>query len=183
MSKIPSKKHTQEELANLRARSAMEVANGAIVETYQKQLASKFVVVLGYALPLIAPLWALLEKVSDSRGCEMSDIFVMAVPILCAFALVIWIVLKRALSRHHAAFIAILCLFCSFPIVHAVNSVTHIKSELRAYLGDDAGSTNMPAQVDEGEQKPEMDPAEVRAQLKLELERLKREREERELSE
>jgi len=62
MSKIPIKKHTREQLSRMKAQGAMQVNNSEIVNTYNKQLANKFTIVVGYLLPLITVVWSVVKK-------------------------------------------------------------------------------------------------------------------------
>lgn len=137
MSKIPDHKHSDKELSRLRAQSAMQASNSPIVETYNKKLANKFTIFLGYALPLTAPFWAIVKKMTDANY-GMSDFYIMAIPILLALVVALWIALKRVLSRHNSAFILILSLLCSFAIISAVNSDKSLKYDLMSMVGKDA---------------------------------------------
>ena len=137
MSKIPNQKHSKDELSRLRAQSAMQANNSPIVETYNKKLANKFVIVLGYLLPLVAPFWAIAKSMKSDSFYSMNDFYIMLVPILLGLAIAGWIALKRVLSRHNSAFILILSLFCAFPIISAVNSHKELKYDLMTKIGKD----------------------------------------------
>lgn len=140
MSNIPEHRHSDKELSDLRARSAMQAASSPIVAAYNKKLASKGLVILGYALPLIAPIWLLLKKMTKDKNYELSDFWIMVVPILAALSVALFIALKRVLSRHSAAFIVILSFLCGFAIVSAINNDKYLKYELMSLIGKDSPS-------------------------------------------
>ena len=104
MSKIPEQKHSDKELSRLRAQSAMQASNSPIVETYNKKLAHKFTIIIGYILPLIAPFWVIVKKISKDPEYTMTDFWIMAIPIVIALIIALWIAIKRVLSRHNSAF-------------------------------------------------------------------------------
>ena len=137
MSKIPEQKHSDKELSRLRAQSAMQASNSPIVETYNKKLAHKFTIFTGYLLPLIAPFWVMVKKFSKDPEYTMTDFWIMAIPIVIALIIALWIAIKRVLSRHNSAFILILSLLCSFAIISAVNSDKFLKYELMSMIGKD----------------------------------------------
>ena len=137
MSKIPTKKHSKAELSRIKAQSAMQNDN-SVANTYNKQLASKFTIILGYVLPLITIIWwaIKLQKTKNSSvEFEMSDFYIMTIPIVLALLLAAWIALKRVLSRHNSAFITILCILCCFPIASAINSSEFLKADLFSLVG------------------------------------------------
>ena len=84
MSKIPDHKHSDGELSRLRAQSAMQASNSPIVDAYNKKLAHKVTIFIGYALPLIAPFWYVVKKMKKDIGYSMNDFYIMAVPIVIA---------------------------------------------------------------------------------------------------
>ena len=135
MPNIPNRKHSKDELSDLRARSAMQTANSPIAAVYNKKLANKVVVVIGYALPIIAPAWLLVKELTVGEGYSLSDFYIMVIPIIIALILALWIAITRVLSRHNAAFILIISLFCCFPIVRAVNSDAYLKYDLMSLIG------------------------------------------------
>lgn len=138
MSNIPEHKHSDKELSDLRAQSAMQAANSPIAAIYNKKLAHKGIVILGYILPVIAPLWIFVKNMSKDSGYTMTDFYIMAIPIMLALVIALWIALKRVLSRHNSAFILILSLLCCFAIVSAVNSDKNLKYDLMSMIGKDA---------------------------------------------
>ncbi|MGJ8656664.1 MAG: hypothetical protein ACSHX6_09440 [Akkermansiaceae bacterium] len=138
MSKIPDHKHSDKELSRLRAQSAMQASNSPIVETYNKKLAHKFTIVVGYVLPLVAPFWLLVKKIAKDTDYGMSDFYIMAIPIILALMIALWIAIKRVLSRHNSAFILILSMLCGFAIISAVNSSSRLKYNLMSTVGKDA---------------------------------------------
>ncbi|MFT5904883.1 MAG: hypothetical protein ACI9E1_000471 [Cryomorphaceae bacterium] len=135
MSKIPSQKHSNDELSDLRARSAMQSVNSPIAETYNKKLAHRGIVILGYALPMIAPLWAIVKTMTKDTSYSMSDFYVMVIPVMLALVIALWIATLRVLSRHNSAFILIISVLCCFSIVTAVNSNKYLKYELMSLIG------------------------------------------------
>jgi len=135
MSKIPDKKHNDKELSRLRAQSAMQASNSDIATIYTKKLASKPIVILGYILPLAAPLVAVVKTMTKDKSYDMTDFYIMAIPIILALVIAIWIALMRVLSRHNSAFILIISLLCCFAIVSAVNSDRYLKNELKSMIG------------------------------------------------
>ena len=138
MSKIPNKKHSKAELSRIKAQGAMQLQNSQVVNTYNKQLASKFTIVIGYTLPLLTIAWWILKKKQTENigmSFEMLDFFIMVIPILLALLVALWIAIKRVLSRHNSAFISILCILCCFPIAIAVNSSDLLKADLLSLIG------------------------------------------------
>jgi hypothetical protein len=173
MSNIPKQKHSNDELSDLRARSAMQVANSPIEEIYSKKLAHRAIVVLGYALPLIAPLWAIVNTMRRVSGYTMGDFYIMTIPVILGLIIALWIALKCVLSRHNSAFILIISLFCCFPIVSAVNSDKYLKYELMSLIGL-AQPDNDPlldSETDSGSSDGNSDS--VREQLKKERDRIR----------
>lgn len=137
MSNIPEHKHSDKELSDLRAQSAMQAANSPIAATYNKKLAHKGIVILGYALPFTAPLWSFIKSMTKDEVHTMSDFWIMAIPILIALVIALWIALRRVLSRHNSAFILIISLLCCFAIVSVVNSDKYLRHELMSIIGKD----------------------------------------------
>ena len=135
MSNIPSKKHSDEELSDLRARSAMQAENSSIAVAYNKKSAHRGIVILGYVLPLVAPLWAVVKGMSEDSGYTMSDFYIMVIPIILALIIALWIAFTRELSRHNSAFILIISMLCCFAIVNAVNSDKDLKYEMMSLIG------------------------------------------------
>lgn len=142
MSIIPDQKHSDDELSRLRAQSAMQAANSSIVETYNKKLANKGIVIFGYALPLIAPAWLMVKKMTENTVYSMNDFYIMAIPICLALVIALWIGLLRVLSRHNAAFILMLSLFCCFALVSAVNASKSLKYDLMSLVGKEGSMSD-----------------------------------------
>jgi len=149
MSKIPEQKHSKRELSNLRAQSAMQTANSSMAETYNKKIAHKGVVVLGYILPLVAPVWLIVKKVANNTFYSIDDFYIMSIPIVLALILALWISLTRVLSRHNSAFICIISLLCCFAIVSAVNSDKNLKYELFSLIGKESPMPDPLLETDE----------------------------------
>ncbi len=178
MSKIPNKKHSDDELSDLRARSAMQSDNSPIVETYNKKIAHKGMVVLGYLLPLSAPLWATLKTMAKSNRYQMSDFYIMAIPIILALILALWIALKRELSRHNSAFILMLSMFSCFAIADAVNKDKYLKDELMSLIGKGQPVTDplLDSESDsEGDDTKDVDVGDALRKAEEELRRERRE--------
>jgi len=175
MSNIPNQKHSDEELSDLRARSAMQAANSPIAETYNKKLAHKGIVILGYILPLIAPFWAVVKAMTKDNGYTMSDFYIMVIPIILALIIALWVALKRVLSRHNSAFILIISLLCCFPIVNAVNSDKFLKYELMSLIGKDQPIADPLLGSDSESGSSAMEGDKVRELLRQERERIRRE--------
>ena len=147
MSKIPNKKHSKAELSRIKAQGAMQLQNSQVVNTYNKQLASKFTIVIGYTLPLLTIAWWILKKKQTENigmSFEMLDFFIMVIPILLALLVALWIAIKRVLSRHNSAFISILCILCCFPIATAVNSSDLLKADLLSLMGKESIIEDVP---------------------------------------
>ena len=182
MSKIPDHKHSDDELSRLRAQSAMQAANSPIVETYNKKLAHKGIVIFGYALPLVAPAWVMVKKMTEDTIYSMNDFYIMAIPICFALVIALWIGLLRVLSRHNAAFILMLSLFCCFALGTAVNSSKELKYDLMALIGKE-GSMSDPLLDQERESEEQANnsttmTAEEHEALEKAKEEYKKEREE-----
>ncbi len=138
MSKIPHKKHAHDELSQMRAQGGIQVQNNnQIVDTYNKLRASKFLTVLGYALPFITIGWWIIKKAKAGRAdyFEMLDFWIMTVPLVLALVIALWITVKHALSRHNAAFISIFCALCFFPVFTVVAGNDYLKEDLFALVG------------------------------------------------
>ena len=120
MAKIPTKRHTKEELGNLQARSAMEVnpmAPGSVAMDYAKQVASPIFIAIVYLLALSTPAFFLLsEAVEGGRLYQESSIIAMGVLTTLAFLASTLLFFRKKLSRHHAAF-SLLFVFASAGIV------------------------------------------------------------------
>ncbi len=174
---IPNHKHSERELSELRARSAMQSANSPIVATYNKKLASRFVVVLGYLLPLIAPAWYITKWLTQDDFYVMSDLYIMSIPLVLALMIALFIALFRSLSRHNAAFIMIISMLCCFPVGGVISSDDNLKSDLMAIVGKE-----LPVDVLKEDLKVERESGvlteEERQARKQVLENYQREREE-----
>lgn len=143
---IPSHKHSERELSELRARSAMQSANSSIVASYNKKLASKLVVVVGYILPLIAPAWSITKRVTHDKHYVMTDLSIMVIPLVLALMIALFIALFRSLSRHNAAFILVISMLCCFPIGVAISSNKVLQADLLAIVGKELPvDSSMPA--------------------------------------
>jgi len=180
MSKIPNKKHSDKELSQLRAQSAMQASNSPIVDTYNKKIASKITIGLGYSLPLVAPFWSILKSMSENSNYQMLDIYIMAIPIILGIIIALWIAIKRVLSRHNAAFIFIIASLCCFSVVSAVNSNDFLKSNIIALTSQDGELLDEETSEEEETESDTMTDEE-REELKNALEELRRERQEVEL--
>jgi hypothetical protein len=159
----------------------MQMQNNVIAETYNKKLAHKGMVILGYALPLIAPFWAIVKAMSRNSAYTINDLFIMVIPVLLALMIALWIALKRVLSRHNSAFILIISLFCCFPIASGVASDKDLRYELMSMLGIEPAIPETDPSLD-SESEPgssEMTADEVRERLRKEEERIRRENVER----
>lgn len=109
-----------------------------IAGAYNTQLASKFILALGYTLPLITIVWWVIKKAKGRENViyfEMLDFWIMTVPLLLALVIALWIALRRSLSRHNAAFISMLCALCCFPVFTAVANSEYLKADLLALIG------------------------------------------------
>ena len=183
MSNIPKHKHSDEELSKLRARSAMQSSTSPIAAIYNKRLAHRGFVILGYALPLIAPIWGTVKLMNKDRDYLMNDFYIMTIPIVLALIVALWIALKRVLSRHNAAFIFIISMLCCFPVVNAVSSDKDLRYELMLLIGMEQSipPSEPLLDTDSGEisQTQELSADEVRELLRKEEERIIRENRER----
>ena len=151
MSKIPTKKHTGNELSRIKAQGAIQM-NQNVAQHYTKQLANKFSITLGYLLPLLTITWWIITKARTETqldGFLVRDIFIMVIPIFLALLIALWIAVKRVLSRHNAAFIFIVCLFCCFPVVTAINSNETLQANLLSLIGKEMPIVKDPLLEDE----------------------------------
>lgn len=144
MSQIPNKKHTDQELAGLRAKSAMTTQAEAPMVTYDKKLASKPIVFAGYFFALAAPAWLILRKIAAPLGYSMTDIYIMAGCILISIIIALFIIATRSLSRHHGCFIVIVALLCSFSVVYVLNTDRDVLRETMAIFGRDIPQDTAP---------------------------------------
>lgn len=135
MSQIPKRKHSKEELADLRAKKAMQMAGQEVVNPYDKKQAKKPVILLGYLCALVAPLYLIILKLKNTFGYEMSDLKIMSVGTLLAILIALFIFITRSLSRHHASFMIIIALISSFSMVYLVNQEASLKREVMIMLG------------------------------------------------
>ncbi len=132
MSKLPTKKHDKDELASLRAQSAMQQAQVDLAQVYTKKMANKLVLFLGYFCSLFAPFWlmVLLMKGAARYGYSMNDVIIMGAGVGLALLIALYVFVWRSLSRHHSSFITILALLGSFSIVYVVVSDKALKEQL-----------------------------------------------------
>lgn len=137
MSQIPQRKHSKEELADLRARKAMQMAGQEVVNPYEKKLAKKPVIILGYLCALAAPIYLLVLKMKSAISYEMTDLKIMAGAAILAFLIAAFIFFTRSLSRHHASFITIIALISSFSMVYLVSNDQTLKREVMVMFGQE----------------------------------------------
>jgi len=137
MSKIPQRKHSKEELSNLQASKAMQMAGQQVVNPYDKKQAKKPIVILGYLCALSAPLYLMILKFQDKFTYEMSDLKIMVYGTLLAILIAAFIFFMRSLSRHHASFMIIIALISSFSMVYLVNQNSMLKRELMVMFGQE----------------------------------------------
>jgi hypothetical protein len=175
MSNIPKQKHSDEELSKLRARSAMQSSNSPIAAIYNKKLAHRGLVILGYALPLIAPILVTVKLMSKDSKYLMSDLYIMVIPIFLALLIALWIALKRVLSRHNAAFIFIISLFCCFPVVNAVNKDKDLRYKLLLLIRVEQSVPQPDPLLEQESETKDLDSDSVRELLRKEEERILRE--------
>lgn len=115
-SRLPGHRHSTDELLEIRRRSAAAaIAEGGYLPP---QAAATPLLVTGYVLAIggaAAPtLLKLLAKLTDSYnlGLALSGGYhLLVVGALAALPIAVFIYLKKTLSRHHAAFIAVTALF------------------------------------------------------------------------
>lgn len=176
---IPKRKHSDKELSELRARSAMQSSNSPIAALYQKKLANKGMVVLGYILPLTSPILGTVKLMNKDANYSMGFFYAMAIPIVLAMIIALWIALRCVLSRHNAAFIFIISLFCCFPIVNAVNSDKDLQYELLSLIDKESALPESESSLDAEASSGNMSAYEVRELLRLEEERIQKENRER----
>ncbi len=179
MSKIPNQKHSDEELSNLRARSAMQSVNSPVAEIYNKKTANRGIVILGYILPMIAPLWAVVKTMTEDNNYTMSDFYIMVIPIILALVIALWIALMRVLSRHNSAFILIISVLCCFAIVKAVNSDESLKYELMLLIGKEQPTADPLLDSDSDSGSSDIKGVDVSELLRQELDRIRIENSER----
>lgn len=183
MSYIPQRKHSNQELSELRVRSAMISSSSPIAEMYQKKIANKGLVILGYLLPLTAPSWATVKMLTKEVNYSMNDFYIMLIPIILALIVALWIALKCELSRHNAAFIFIISLVCCFPILNAVNTDKTLRYELVSLFGVEKSVPQAEQSNDVNPDNSELSPEAIREILRLEKERVGRESVETEIRE
>lgn len=120
MAKIPTKKHTKEELGELKARSAMEVnpmAPGSAARDYARQVAHPIFIAIVYLSSIATPIFFLLAEFIDGKQpFQSTSIYAMAVITGLALLLVILLFFRKKLSRHHSAF-ALLFVLASIGII------------------------------------------------------------------
>ena len=115
-SRLPGHRHSTDELLEIRRRSAVAaIAEGGYLPP---QAATKPLLIAGYVLAIggaAAPtLLKLLAKLTDSYtlGLALSGGYhLLLVGALAALPIAVFIYLKKTLSRHHAAFMAVTALF------------------------------------------------------------------------
>ncbi len=144
MSQIPSKKHTDSELADLRARSSMTAQGETMVATYNKKRVSKPLAIIGYILALGAPAWLILRKIGVPIYYSMTDVYIIVACITLSIAVALFIIFTRSLSRHHGCFIIILALICSFSLVNILNTDRNVYRQTMALFGKDIPESKAP---------------------------------------
>lgn len=147
MSQIPQRKHSKDELANLRAQKAMQMAGQQVVNPYDKKLASKPVIILGYLFALVAPLYLMILKLQDKILYEMSDLKIMSIGSVIAILIAVFIFVSRSLSRHHGSFIIIIAMISSFSMVHLVKSNAELKREIMVMFGQEVSPVKSEADL------------------------------------
>lgn len=122
--KLPGQRHSDEELAAIRRRSAVAaIAEGGYLPP---QAASAPLLTVGYVLAiggaLMPTLLKLLAKLTASYNVGLafsSGYHPLVVCAVAALPVAAFIYLKQTLSRHHAAFISIIAVFSLiFAILH-----------------------------------------------------------------
>ncbi len=137
MSQIPQRKHSNDELARLRAQKAMQMAGQPVVNPYDKKLAKKPLIIFGYLCALFAPLYLMLLKIKDKFSYEMSDLKIMCLGLALCILIAAFIFIKRSLSRHHASFMIIIALISSFSMVYLVKNDSTLQRQVMVILGQD----------------------------------------------
>lgn len=132
MAKIPSKKHSSDELSAIRSSVAVQQSAVNMADTYNKKMVGKPLLVLGYVCALFSPFWLLVLslKGSASYGYSMTDVTLMAAFIVLAILVALLIFFKRTLSRHHSSFITIVALLSVFSIVYMLSKDKQLKAEV-----------------------------------------------------
>ena len=135
MSQIPQRKHSKKELGKIKARSAMQMPGQSTVNPYDKQLASRVLVIFGYLCAISAVIYLMFLKFQDKLHHDMQDLNIMLIGAIVAFAIATYIFFFRSLSRHHASFIVIITLLSSFSMVYLVKSDASLKRIVKGKLG------------------------------------------------
>lgn len=135
MANIPTRRHSKDEIAAMQAKKAMEMAGQPIVNPYLDKIASKPVVILGYLSAIFAPFYLLILKIIAKYQYEMLDLYLMLAGVVVAILVALFIFITRSLSRHHASFIVILTLVCSFAIVSLVKKDAYLREEVMLMFG------------------------------------------------
>lgn len=123
---LPGQRHTAAELMELRRREAAEVLRQGGYA--QPRAASMVWLVLGYGLAVggamvpMALKGASVAMQSPQMGMALNDGYNLLVPMAAlAVGVAGWIYFKRTLSRHHAAFMAMVALLALvFSILHYI---------------------------------------------------------------
>ncbi|MEO0017611.1 MAG: hypothetical protein RLZZ522_894, partial [Verrucomicrobiota bacterium] len=123
-SKLPGHRHSEAEVAEIRRRSAIAAIAGGGFQLPQSArppllAAGYLLAIAGAAAPTLLKLLASLRE-SYTLGDAMSGGYHLLVACsLAALAVATYIYFKKTLSRHHAAFIAIIAVFALiFSILH-----------------------------------------------------------------
>lgn len=129
--KIPAHRHSQQELAEARRRDALEVMTHG---TYQlPKAAHPALLAIGYVLAIggaAAPfLLDCISRIVGSYTLSAScggGYHVLTAASLAALPVAALIHVKRTLSRHHAAFIAVIAFFALvFAVLHYIPQLRH----------------------------------------------------------
>ena len=136
---LPYHRHSDQELQQIRRREALTrhstVANPKLVVAHTALLVFGYFTALAGASPYAAMLY-LTYFPQDGAACtsETPSLFAFAplpitIPACCVAAalfVAVFIALKKPISRHHAAFIAVITLFVSvFDILHYFPQLRH----------------------------------------------------------
>ncbi len=122
----------------------MTAQGETMAPVYDKKLASKPLIIIGYLLALGAPAWIILRKITAPLNYSMTDITVMAICLVVSILVALFIISTRSLSRHHGCFIVIFALLCSFSIVYVVNTDRDVYRETMAIFGKEIPADKEP---------------------------------------
>ena len=147
MSQIPQRKHSNEELANLRAQKAMQMAGQQVVNPYDKKLAKKPVIILGYLCALVAPFYLIILKFKNEFSYEMLDLKIMCFGTILCILIASFVFFTRSLSRHHASFMIIIALISSFSMIYIVKKDPLLKQNVMIMFGQEVRSEKSQADL------------------------------------